>query len=79
MQVSSVATEIFYESEGFRPIVDFSKLIYSIELLFRLGWRVGKPGSTSCFVIAHATCCSYSHKVLVINALLQSYHTSSQA
>lgn len=63
MQVSSLATEVFYEGEGFQPIVDFSKLIYSLELLLRLAWRVGKPGSTSCFVIAHATHCSYSHKV----------------
>lgn len=77
VQVSSVATEVFYESEGFQPIVDFSKLIYSLELLLRLGWRVGKPGSTSCFVIARTTHCSYSHKVctsavpVLINSMLR--------
>lgn len=72
IQVSSVAAEVFYEGEGVQPIIDFSKLTYSIELLLRLGWRVGKLGSTSCFAIAHATGCSYSYKVqlpLVSNVL----------
>ncbi|KAL3133731.1 hypothetical protein ABBQ32_008221 [Trebouxia sp. C0010 RCD-2024] len=62
VKVSSVAAEVFYEGEGVQPIIDFSKLTYSIELLLRLGWRVGKLGSTSCFAIAHATGCSYSYK-----------------
>ncbi|DBB17400.1 TPA: hypothetical protein ACH3X3_014432 [Trebouxia sp. C0006] len=52
-EVSSLATDVFYENEGFEPLVNFSKIICKSELLIRLGWRLAKPNKTSCFVIAH--------------------------
>ena len=54
LQVTSLATEVFYDNDGFQPVVNFSKLIYGAELLLRLGWRLTVPGISSCFAIAHA-------------------------
>ena len=78
LQVSSVATEVFYESKGVQLVAGFSKLIYSSELLLRLAWRLCRPSSTSCFAVAHAEQCLRSHKVLCLIAsfvcLLRLFH-----
>ena len=66
MQVSSLATDVFYKHEGFEPLVNFSKIIYKSELLIRLGWRLAKPNKTSCFVIAHPAVESHVCKVGVL-------------
>lgn len=52
-EVSSLATDVFYNNEGFEPLINFSKIIYKSELLIRLGWRLAKPNKTSCLLIAH--------------------------
>ena len=86
MQVSSLATDVFYKNEGFEPLVNFSKIIYKSELFIRLGWRLAKPNQTSCFLIAHPAVTSHVCKVGVSflapvacpgeEQLLQVYHQS---
>ncbi len=63
LQVSSLATDVFYDNEGFEPLVNFSKIIYKSELLIRLGWRLAKPNNTSCFLIAQPAVKSHDCKV----------------
>lgn len=73
-QVSSVATTVFYVNDGFQPFVNFSKIIYTSELFIRLGWRVTRLNSTSCFVIAQPPAPTHSCKVGL--SLLASVTTS---
>lgn len=63
LQVSSLATDVFYKNEGFEPLINFSKIIYKSELLIRLGWQLALPNKVSCFLIAHPAAESYVCKV----------------
>ncbi|KAL0039854.1 hypothetical protein WJX77_010005 [Trebouxia sp. C0004] len=63
-EVSSLATDVFYDNQGFEPLVNFSKIIYKSELLIRLGWRLAKPNKASCFLIAQPAVESHDCKGL---------------